>query len=176
MKKTFAALALALAVAMPLAGCSGNDTAGGEDKTGSMTTFPPGGGISSGVTNGDASRATDYGYGYAHSSTRNPGTDDLAGADGLVGGSGGNNTGANSTSGDNGTGMSTGHGGGTAGMSTGSYGHGDAEIGGGLATGRNGGAATHDPIARMGRGIENTLDDMGDAARDMGQDARQMLR
>ncbi len=158
MKKTFAALALALAVAMPLAGCSGNDTAGGEDKTGSMATFPPGGGISSGVTNGDASRATDYGYGYAHSSTRNPGTDDLAGADGLVGGSGGNNTGSGTASK----------------MPT--YGHGDTANGGGLATGRYGGAATHDPIARMGQGIENTLDNMGDAARDMGQDARQMLR
>lgn len=158
MKKTFAALALGLALAMPLAGCSGNnDTAGGEDKTGSMTTFPPGGGITSGVT-GDTSRASDYGYGSGRSSTRNPGTDDLAGADGIVGGSGGNNTG------------------GTAGMSTGAYGHGDAANGGGIATGRYGGAATHDPIARMGQGIENTLDNMGDAARDMGQDARQMLR
>ncbi len=158
MKKTFAALTLALAFAMPLAGCSGDNAADGGDKTGSMTTFPPGGGITSGVTNGDASRATDYGYGYAHSSTRNPGTDDLAGSDGLVGGSGGNNTGSGTASG----------------MTT--YGHGDDANGGGIATARRGGAATNDPIARMGQGIENTLDDMGDAARDMGQDARQMLR
>ncbi len=146
MKKTFAALALALAVAMPLAGCSGNDTAGGEDKTGSMATFPPGGGITSGVENRDAGRATDYGYGYARSSTRNPGTDDLAGSDGLVGGSGGNNTGSGTS-----RGTTTYHSNGA-------------------------GTGTQDPVARMGRGIENTLDDMGNAARDMGQDARQMLR
>ncbi len=156
MKKTFAALALGLALAMPLAGCSG-DNAAGEDKTGSMATFPPGGGITSGVVDSDASRSP-ADYGYARSSTRNPGTDDLAGSDGLVGGSGGNNTGSGTASG----------------MTP--YSHGDEASGGGIATARRGGAATNDPIARMGQGIENTLDDMGDAARDMGQDAKQMLR
>lgn len=41
---------------------------------------------------------------------------------------------------------------------------------------RSGGAANQDPVEDIGQGIENTLDDMGDAARDMGRDAQRATR
>lgn len=110
MKKTWSILCLAALVALPLAGCAGDRT--GSDMGGA--TASPSQAIHSNMPGGD---------------------EDLAGSDGVVGGSGAGNT------------------------------------GNGDATGR----ADDSALEEMERGVRNTLDDLGSAARRMGEDARRAI-
>lgn len=110
MKKTWSILCLAALVALPLAGCAGDRT--GSDMGGA--TASPSQAIHSNMPGGD---------------------EDLAGSDGVVGGSGAGNTGNDAAD----------------------------------------GRSIDSPLERVGEGVQDTLDDMGDAARRMGQDAKNAL-
>lgn len=123
MKKTWMTACLAALLVLPLAGCGG-------DRTGS------------GVTTPSPSPSANAGAGQTAPSSHLPdpdnGSDDLAGADGVVGGqehSGTGNTGDD----------------------------------------RAPGQAEDNPLEDLGEGVRDTLDDMGDAARDMGRSARNAI-
>ncbi len=132
MKKTWMAACLAAFLALPLTACGGSPT-------GSDMTAPS--------AQPSQSAAPD----------RNPGDDDLAGADGIVG----DNDGTEST-GSNGT--ATGDGSGTGDVGTGNTGNENAP-----------GQADDSPLEDLGDGVRDTLDDMGSAARRMGRDARNAI-
>ncbi len=124
MKKTWMAACLAAFLALPLAACGGSPT--GSDVTAPSAQPSP-------------SVAPD----------RNPGDDDLAGADGVVGGSNGTATDGGSGTGD---------------IGTGNTGNENAP-----------GQADDSPVDDLGDGVRDTLDDMGSAARQMGRDARNAI-
>lgn len=118
MKKTWITVCLAALLVLPLAGCGG-------DRTGSGVTDP--------------SPSPSAGQTVPPSRMPDPadGSEDLAGADGVVGGqhSGTGNTGNDKAP----------------------------------------GQAEDSPLEDLGEGVRDTLDDMGDAARDMGRSARNAI-
>lgn len=125
MKKTWITACLAALLVLPLAGCGG-------DRTGSGVTTP----------SPSPSASANAGAGQTAPSSHLPdpdnGSDDLAGADGVVGGqehSGTGNTGDDKAP----------------------------------------GQAEDSPLEDLGEGVRDTLDDMGDAARDMGRSARNAI-
>lgn len=122
MKKTWMAACLAAFLALPLAGCAGDQT-------------------SSNVTGPSAQPSQSAAPSPSAAADPNPGDDDLAGADGIVGG---------------------------------------ADDAGDIGTGNTGndnapGQADDSPLEDLGDGVQDTLDDMGSAARDMGRDARDAI-
>lgn len=133
MKKTWSILCLAALLALPLAGCAGGRTGsdmGGATVSPSQTIQSP---------SPSAGHVGDLGLG----------DDDLAGSDGVVGGSGGDN-------------------------------RGDTAVGSGAGnTGddyaANNGRSDDSALERVGEGVQDTLDDVGGAARRMGQDAKNAL-
>ncbi len=136
MKKTWMAACLAAFLVLPLTACGGSPTGSDMTTPSAQPSAQP-----------SASAAPD----------RNPGDDDLAGADGIVG----DNDGAEGT-GSNGT--ATGGGSGTGDIGTGNTGNDNAP-----------GQADDSPLEDLGDGVRDTLDDMGSAAREMGRDARNAI-
>ncbi len=117
MKKTWITACLAALLVLPLAGCGG-------DRTGSDVTTP--------------SPSPSQTVPPSHLPDPDNGSDELAGADGVVGGqehSGTGNTGDDKAP----------------------------------------GQAEDSPLEDLGEGVRDTLDDMGDAARDMGRSARNAI-
>lgn len=122
MKKTWMTACLAALLALPLAGCGGSRTGSG------VTTASPSPSAGTGANQTAPSSLPDPDDGF----------DDLAGADGVVGGQG--DLGAGNTGNDNAPGQ-----------------------------------ADNSPLEDLGEGVRDTLDEMGDAARDMGRDARNAI-
>ncbi len=125
MKKTWMTICLAALLVLPLAGCGG-------DRTGGDVTTPS--------PSPSAGTGADHTVPPSMMPDPDDGSDDLAGADGVVGGD---------MAGDNGAGNT---------------GNGNAP-----------GQADNSPLEDLGEGVRDTLDDMGDAARDMGRSARNAI-